>query len=134
MTFDSTATPDLAIYREALTMNTAELVTTLAGQLGFKLVAYLGRAKETRAARQWAEGNRELANPNDIERLRLAFRAANLIMSHESAGVAQAWFQGMNPALGDMSPARLLREGDINVVGPQVLAAARQFASPGSSQ
>ncbi len=129
MTIDSTPKPDLAMHCKALTMDTPALVTALADQLGFKLVAYLGRVQETRAARQWAEGTRALANPEDIERLRWSFRAASLITSHESASVAQAWFQGMNPVLGDMSPARLLREGEIRVVGPQVLAAARQLAS-----
>ncbi|WP_207555048.1 hypothetical protein [Mycobacteroides abscessus] len=112
-------------------MSTSALVAALADQLGLKLVAYLGKVKETRAVRQWAEGAREPGNAEDIERLRLAFRAASLIMSRESAGVAQAWFQGLNPVLGDASPARLLREGDINVVGPQILAAARQFAALG---
>jgi hypothetical protein len=45
--------------------------------------------------------------------------------------VAQAWFQGLNPALADRSPARLLREGNLDEVGPQVLAAARQFSAVG---
>lgn len=131
MTLDSTATPDLATYRDSITMNTSALVTALAGQLELKLVAYLGKVNETRTVKQWAEGTHEPANAEDIERLRWAFRAASLIMSRESAGVAQAWFQGLNPVLGDVSPARLLRNGEINVAGPQVLAAARQFAALG---
>jgi hypothetical protein len=45
--------------------------------------------------------------------------------------VAQAWFQGLNPQLEDRSPARLLREGDLDDVGPQILAAARAFAVGG---
>lgn len=45
----------------------------------------------------------------------------------DSKASAQAWFQGLNPTLGDRSPARLLREGAVVEVGPQVLAAA---ASP----
>ncbi|ALM18935.1 hypothetical protein [Mycobacteroides abscessus] len=128
---DSIAMSDLVLHREALAMNTPELVTALADQLGFKLVAYLGKVKETRAAKQWAEGTRELANAEDIERLRLAFHAASLIMSRGPSSVAQAWFQGLNPALGDASPARLLREGDIEAVGPRILSAARQFATAG---
>jgi hypothetical protein len=39
--------------------------------------------------------------------------------------------QGLNPQLDDWSPARLLREGDIDEVGPLVLAAARAFAASG---
>ena len=45
----------------------------------------------------------------------------------DGAEVARAWFQGLNPQLEDRSPARLLREGDIDDVGPQVIAAERAF-------
>ena len=57
--------------------------------------------------------------------------AARLLAKRDSNEVVQAWFQGLNPALGDRSPARLLREGSVDEVGPQVLAAARQFAAVG---
>jgi hypothetical protein len=33
----------------------------------------------------------------------------------------------MNPRLDDRSPARLLREGNLDEVGPEVLRAARAF-------
>ncbi|WP_100464648.1 hypothetical protein [Mycobacteroides abscessus] len=110
-------------------MNTPELVTALTDQLGLKLVAYLVRARESRVVRQWAQGTLVLANAQDIERLRLTLQAASLITARESAAIAQAWFQGLNPDLGDISPARLLRENDIDIAGPAVLAAARQFAN-----
>ncbi len=35
--------------------------------------------------------------------------------------------QGLNPQLDDRSPARLLREGDIDETGPEVIAAERAF-------
>jgi hypothetical protein len=50
-----------------------------------------------------------------------------LVGSDLVARVAQAWFQGLNPQLDDGSPARLLREGDLDEVGPLVVAAARAF-------
>jgi hypothetical protein len=43
----------------------------------------------------------------------------------------QAWFQGMNPQLDDVPPARLLRDGQLDAAGQQVLAAARAFAAAG---
>jgi hypothetical protein len=131
VTVDSTSTPDLTAYHEALTMTTPALVSELGSILGLKLVAYLGNVKETRAVRQWADGSRAVSGAEDIERMRLAFRAARLIMSRDSKEVAQAWFQGLNPLLEDVSPARLLREGHLNIEGPRVLAAARQFAAVG---
>lgn len=40
------------------------------------------------------------SNAENIERHRLAFRATTLITSRRSAGVAQAWFQDLNPSWG----------------------------------
>ena len=123
--------PDLAAYNEAARMSQAELVTALRDLLGAKLVAYLGRVKETRAVRQWADGVRTIGNDTDVERLRIAYRAARLITSRDTPAVAQAWFQGLNPILDDRAPAVLLRDGDLVDTGPLVLAAARQFAAIG---
>ncbi len=50
-----------------------------------------------------------------------------LLSEHDAPRVVQAWFQGLNPHLEDRSPARLLRDGDLDEVGPLVLAAARAF-------
>ena len=124
------ARPDLA-YVNAVRLSSAELTGELRALLGAKLVAYLGGVKETRAVRQWVEGSRQIAGVDNQRRLRLAYQAAKLIAERDDPGVVQAWFQGLNPALADRSPARLLRDGDLDDVGPQVLAAARQFAAVG---
>lgn len=50
-----------------------------------------------------------------------------MITHRDGKQVAQAWFHGLNPLLGDRAPARLLREGDLETVGPQVLTAARHW-------
>ncbi|MCV7049567.1 hypothetical protein H7H82_02925 [Mycobacterium heidelbergense] len=127
----TTARSDLDAYNEAMVMDTPELVDALRNLLGPTLVAYLGNVKETRAVRQWAEGTRKIANPNDVERLRVAYRAARIISERDSKKVAQSWFQGLNPFLDDRSPARLLREGDFETDGARVIGAARQFAAVG---
>jgi hypothetical protein len=49
------------------------------------------------------------------------------IAASESPQIAQAWFQGLNPQLDDRSPARLLRESEVDEVGPEVITAARAF-------
>ncbi|WP_182347852.1 hypothetical protein [Tomitella gaofuii] len=127
----ASARPDLAAYEESSRMSTAELVTALRDLLGAKLVAYLGGVRETRAVRQWADGERELSSPIVAERLRISYRAARMITARDSREVAQAWFQGLNPTLDDRSPARLLRDGDLEDSGRAVLAAARKFAAVG---
>jgi hypothetical protein len=94
--------------------------------LGLKLCAYLGSVKETRAVNEWAAGTRE---PTETvqRRLRLAFQVGGAIADVDGPDVARAWFQGLNPQLGDRSPARLLREGDLDEVGPEVIGAERAF-------
>jgi len=54
-----------------------------------------------------------------------------LITDRDTPAMAQAWFQGLNPILDDRAPALLLRKGELADIGPQVLAAARQFAAVG---
>jgi hypothetical protein len=46
-------------------------------------------------------------------------------------GWLRLWFTGLNPELGDRVPARLLREGDVETVGPEIVGAARAFLGGG---
>lgn len=123
---------DLRAYEESVRLSPPELVERLRDLLGAKLVAYLGSVQETRAVRQWAETADPRTPSNEVlNRLRMAYRIAALLRAKDSAAVVQAWFQGMNPRLDDVAPARLLREGDLEQVGPIILAAARAFAAAG---
>jgi hypothetical protein len=132
MTSPSPQRAGLNAHAQAVRLSPDVLVKDLRDLLGAKLVAYLGGVRETRAVRQWADGTREIKDPADERRLRVAYQAATLIAERDRPDVVQAWFLGLNPQLGDRSPARLLREGDLDEVGPEVLAAARAFAATGS--
>ena len=118
--------PDLEAHAHAVRADFATVADELRGVLGARLVAYLGGVKETRAVHEWAEEDRR---PSELtqQRLRLALQVATMIASADGPEVAQAWFQGLNPQLDDRSPARLLREGDLDEVGAQVVSAARAF-------
>jgi hypothetical protein len=126
MAVSPAARPDYAAHNRAVRSSFPEVAAALRGILGLKLCAYLGSVKETRAVNEWAEGGRE---PSEAvqRRLRLAFQLAGAIADVDGAEVAGAWFQGLNPQLGDRSPARLLREGDLDEVGPEVIGAERAF-------
>src|ERR1700751_6256821 len=118
--------PDLAAHTKAIRASFPEIVAELRAVLGARLVAYLGSVSETRAVRQWADGDREPGE--DVRnRLRVALQVALPLAEAESPQIAQAWFQGLNPQLNDRSPARILREGELQEVGPEVIAAARAF-------
>jgi hypothetical protein len=130
MTTTRFAGPDYEAHVRATRSTFPEVVHEVREILGAKLCAYLGSVKETRAVNQWADGSR--APSADVQRrLRTALQAAAPIAETDSAAVAQAWFQGLNPQLDDRSPLRLLREGDLDEVGPNVIAAARAFLVSG---
>ena len=68
----------------------------------------------------------------DVEaRLREALTIALTIASKDSPRVVQAWFTGLNPELRDRVPIRLLRDEDIETIGPEILGAARAFLAGG---
>lgn len=115
-------------YERVTRMDFANVTSALEELLGARLVAYIAGVSEARAVRQWGRGEREPRS--DVgEKLRIALRAAQMIADIDGAGVAQAWFQGMNPQLDDRAPARVLREHDVSEVGSEVLGAARAFAA-----
>jgi hypothetical protein len=130
MTAVTGARGGLKAHQDSVRLPEPELVRDLRDLLGAKLVAYIGSVKETRAVRQWADGERK-PSADVMQRLRTAYHVAALLAERDSRAVVQAWFQGMNPQLDDTPPARLLREGQLEDAGPLVLAAARAFAAAG---
>jgi len=131
MAASTLARPDLAAHRRSIQASFSEIVTDLAGILGKKLTAYIGGVKDTRVVERWSQGNVELPYRDADRRIRLAFQIAKTLSEHDSTSVVQAWFMGLNPELQDRSPVRLLREGDIDKVGPDLLNAMRAFLAGG---
>lgn len=125
-TSTTTQKPGMRAHDEAIRSTFPELVTKLRDIVGVRLVAYVGNVKSTRPVTEWAVGTR---SPGEVDRDRLfvAYQIAALLRERNEAITVQSWFKGMNPALNDVSPARLLREGDPNEVGPKVMAAAKAF-------
>jgi hypothetical protein len=120
-----------ACHDRAWRMRLPELAGELRELLGAKLVAYIGSVSETRAVREWSEGRRAPGSSQVRLKLRLAYEIAACIAEADGREIAQAWFQGLNPLLDDVSPARLLREGEYEEVGPLILRAGRQFVAQG---
>ena len=112
-------------------MATPELVAELCNLLGAKPGAYLSSVADTRTVRAWADPTDNRSPPHDVvSRLRIAHQAASLMRKRDSAAVIQAWFQGRNPLLDDVPPARLLRESEVDVAGTSVITAARASTAP----
>jgi hypothetical protein len=102
----------------------SDVVKELVDILGATTVAVIGGVSETRAVAQWM-GMREPQRPHV---LRFALQIAYMISSRADVRIAQNWFHGSNPRLGDRSPMMLLRNGDIDAAQGPMLEAARAFA------
>lgn len=126
---ETPARPDLAAHRRATTTDFPRLVRELVDILGRKLTACIGRVKDVRAVDRWMEGGEPYMDAE--ARLRFAFRVAKTLLEHDNQRVVQAWFTGLNPELDDRVPIRLMREEDLEKVGPQILGAARAFVAGG---
>lgn len=123
--------PGLSTFDRVVRLDAQQVVSQARDLLGPRLVAIVAGVTETRAVHQWADGRRRIKDPQVVARLRASLQAACTVADADSAGVAQAWMQGLNPLLDDQSPAWLLREGNLNAEGPRVIAAARRFAAQG---
>lgn len=121
--------PDLAAHRESLRLPIAEIVSQLVAILGRKLTAYIAKVKDVRAVDRWIAGGEIYGNAE--QRLRFAFQVARTLREQDTPAVVQAWMTGVNPELGDRVPLRLMREGDLNIVGAEILRAARAFLAGG---
>lgn len=120
--------PDLDAHQRAVRAPFAEVADQLRDLLGVRLAAYIAGVGETRAVHQWADPELSRTPSEQVQRrLRAALQAALVIASVDGKDVAQVWFQGLNPQLDDRSPARMLRDGELDETGPAVLAAARAF-------
>jgi hypothetical protein len=126
----ASARPDLIVFDRVTRLAFPVVVKELREILGPNLVAYVAEVTEIRTVNDWADGTHKPRS--DVEsRLRLALTLAGTITEHDSAGVAKAWFQGLNPHLDDRSPARLLREGDYDEIGSLLIGAVRAFVVGG---
>ena len=126
---ETPARPELKAHREATTTAFSDLIRQLVNILGKKLTAYIGGVKDVRAVDRWGYG----ADPyKDADvRLRFAFQVAKTLREHDDKRVVQAWFTGLNPELDDRVPIRLIREENLDTVGPEILRAARSFVAGG---
>jgi len=117
---------DVRAHRTSIKGSMSSVTEQLTEILGAQLVAYIGSVKETRAVREWIAGTR-VPRGDAAQRLRLAYRVAKCIAESDGIETAQAWFLGLNPLLGNVSPARLIRTGDLGTDGPRLIEAEESF-------
>lgn len=93
---------------------------------GIKLTAYLARVTDPKTVSRWIAGEQR-PRPAAESRLRVAFQVFQFLQQSDVPHTVRAWFVGMNPQLGDVAPARAIREG----LSHEVMVAAKTFAAGG---
>jgi len=127
------ATPALSattghLHRQAITASIPMLASLLQDVLSRRLTAYITGVKDAKTVARWANGEiTEIRDQAVEQRLRTTYEITRLLLEGDSAQTVRAWFIGLSPELGDVSPAEAIHEGQLR----EALAAARLFAFAG---
>jgi hypothetical protein len=114
-------------HRQSVHASAAEVAGYLRELLGRRLVAYIAGVKDAKTVTRWASGEVENVRDENEKRLRTAYEIAQLLVRFDSPRVVKAWFIGLNPQLGDTSPAEAIHDGDLK----EAISAARAFVAGG---
>ncbi len=115
------------VHRLAIETSVPDIASTLQDVLSRRLVAYVVGVKDAKTVSRWAGGEVSTVRHESEKRLRVAFEIAQLLLQFDSPQVVKAWFIGLNPQLGDVSPADTIREGKLK----EAMVAARAFVTGG---
>ena len=88
---------------------------------GERLVAVIAGVKDAKAVGRWARGE-DIPHAQAAATLQNALHVVELLRSQEDDETIRSWFRGMNPDLGDRSPALVVRDKP-----EEVIQAARAF-------
>lgn len=113
-------------HRTTVESSMADIVGFLQEVLGQKLVAHIADVSDPKAVARWASGDRAPRSASE-ERLRGAYQVFQMLNTEEASHTIRAWFLGLNPQLGDVSPASALHEGRTR----DVLVAAKSYLAGG---
>jgi hypothetical protein len=114
-------------HRIAMNASVPDVSSYLQDLLSRRLVAYIVGVKDAKTVSRWSNGEVKEVRQESEERLRTAYQIAQLLVQFDSPRIIKAWFIGLNPQLGDESPATTIREGKLK----DALAAARAFVAGG---
>jgi hypothetical protein len=129
MVTPTTARPGARAHANATKLSFQEIVAHLVEIIGRKLTAYIAGVDDVRSVDRWIQGSGAYGEAES--RLRFAYQLVHTLSEHDRPTVVQSWLTGINPELRDRTPIRLLREGDLEAVGPELLGAVRAFIAGG---
>lgn len=115
-------------HRQAMRAPLSEVASMLQEVLTRRLTAYLCGVRDGKTILRWASGEvTEIRQHETEQKLRTAYEIVQLLLQFDAPSTVRAWFIGMNPELGDMAPAEVIREGRL----ADAMGAARAFIAHG---
>lgn len=115
-------------HRQAVQAPLSEVASMLQEVLTRRLTAYLCGVKDGKTILRWASGEvTEIRQHETEQKLRTAYEIVQLLLQFDAPSTVRAWFIGMNPELGDVAPAQVIREGRLQ----DAMGAARAFIAHG---
>ncbi|MEA2514555.1 MAG: hypothetical protein QOJ59_4042 [Thermomicrobiales bacterium] len=117
-----------AAQRRAVSASPAAMAGHLQSLFGQRITAMITGVDDPKTVGRWARG--QAPQERHFRRLQDAFQVVSLLEIAESEQVARAWFLGMNPDLGDQSPAAVLAD-DPAAGGQRIMRAARSYLARG---
>jgi len=115
------------VHAQTVRAPLTELADGLYRLLTGRLTAYITGVKDARTVSRWASGEITDVRIESERRLRAAYEIMALLSRFDGQGTVRAWFIGMNPTLGDDSPADAIHDGRFQ----EAMSAARNFIAYG---
>lgn len=102
------------VHRKATITPINEITRKLEQVLSRRLTAVIAGVKDGKTIARWASDDTTEIQYNKEQRLRMTFQIVLLLLgSQDSPQMVKAWFIGLNPQLGDESPAEVIRKGQL---------------------
>lgn len=116
---------DLALENHVETDSILPVIGALSAELTDELITFIVGASDARIAFRWRQGTL-VPSAAAQGKLRCAEMVVALFEEFNALDVVESWLEDLNPEVGGLSPARLIREHESPEVESLVLAAARK--------
>lgn len=116
---------DLGLENQVETDTISPVIGALSAELTDELIAFMAGASDARIAFRWRQGTLIPSAPAQAK-LRCGRDIVAVFDELNALDAVEGWLEDLNPEVGGLSPARLIRDRQVSEVEGIVLAAARK--------
>ncbi|TFD28653.1 hypothetical protein [Cryobacterium lyxosi] len=116
---------DLSLDEDVESGAISPVLEAVSTELTDELIAFIAGVSDARIAFRWRQGTL-VPSASAQGKLRCARKVVTLFEEFDALDAVESWLEDLNPEVGGLSPARLIREHESPEVEGLVLAAARK--------